>query len=137
MLAFASQGVNPKVGGRAHRPDFRPDDPFGQVASIGEVADTPFVRFTGEDGRDRMNLYISVTGKPLLLMGDEDGPRVGLGIRQSDRPGPEDNDWALEFVPGTASIGMAGRQTPDARYFQGFSIVNKDKAVVYRPQRKK
>ncbi len=137
MLAFASQGVNPKVQGRAHSPDFRPDDPIGQLASIGEAADMPFVRFKGEDGRDRMNLMINVTGKPLLMMGDEFGPRVGLGIRQSDTPSSRDNDWALEFVPDSVSIGMTGRQTQDRRYFQGFSFVNKDKVVLYLPQRQK
>jgi hypothetical protein len=129
VLAFASQGVNPKVGGRAQRVDFRPDDPIGQLASVGEADDMPFVRFKGEDGRDRMNLVISMTGKPLLLMGDEDGPRVGLGIRQSDTPGPQDNDWALEFGPERASIGMTGRRTQDGvRYFRGFSFVNEDMA---------
>ena len=74
-----------------------------------------------------MQLYITDWQKPLLLMEDETGPRMGLGVNQSDTPNPEDKDWALQFLPDRAWIGMYSRREAGVDSVRGFVSVSKDK----------
>jgi hypothetical protein len=66
-------------------------------------------------------------GKPVLLMEDETGPRVLLGVEQSDTPGPGDNDWSLAFGPERARIGMYTEKHGGQTYVRGSFAVHKDK----------
>jgi hypothetical protein len=61
-------------------------------------------------------------------MEDETGPRVLLGVEQSDTPGPQDNDWVLDFSPdGRARIGMFTEKDGGQTYVRGLFSVNRDK----------
>jgi hypothetical protein len=74
-----------------------------------------------------VRMLLSTDGKPFLLMEDETGPRVSLGIEQSDTPGPDDNDWTLTFYPERARIGMFTEKVGGQKYVRGVFLVNKDK----------
>ena len=50
--------------------------------------------------------YVDSDGKPDFTLWDEKTWRVVLGIQKSDTPGPQDNDWGLDFYPERAGIGM-------------------------------
>jgi hypothetical protein len=81
----------------------------------------------GSDGKTRVRFYLRDENKPMLLMEDETGPRLGLGIEQSDTPGPDDNDWSLSFLPDIARIGLHAEKHDGQMYVQGGVYVNKDK----------
>jgi hypothetical protein len=85
------------------------------------------LEFKAEDGRPRASLYLFPEGKPILLLDDETGPRVSLGLQQSDTPGPEDNDWALTFEPDRAWIGMYTHKTRGHNHVQGAYGVHTDR----------
>ena len=126
VLAFRSQWPVPsqKPGGTA-RPSGL-DNRDNQGTAIGMNADSPFLYFRVADGTTRMRLYLSPWHKPELLMEDETGVRVALGINQSDTPSIADNDWALRFQPDRAWIGMASRPKNGQRFVRGFLSVSKD-----------
>ncbi len=60
-------------------------------------------------------------------MEDETGPRLSLGVEQSDTPGPDDHDWSLVFNPDIARIGLHSEKVGGQRYIQGGVWVNKDR----------
>jgi hypothetical protein len=127
VLAFRSRRSVPSEGpeGSPRSPGL--DDPLNQGTAIGMIEDSPFLKFRVADGTTRMRLYLTPWHKPILIMEDETGPRVGLGINQSDTPSTDDNDWALRFDPERSSIGMFSRQEGGQKYVRGFFSLSKDK----------
>lgn len=80
-----------------------------QRMSIGVLADgSPWIGFMGTDGHPRFQLHLTEYDKPFMMLEDENGPRVALGLDQSDTHDPADDDWTLVFDPYTekATIGM-------------------------------
>jgi hypothetical protein len=131
VLAFGSRPGTLLAEGAA-RPGHFPaglDNPRNQLAAVGLLAnDSPFLKLRGADGKTRVRLYLNDWAKPLLLMEDETGPRVGLGIEQSDTPGPQDNDWTLTFDLDRARIGMYTEKEGGQTYVRGIFSVKEDKA---------
>jgi hypothetical protein len=103
------------------------EDPLNQGTAIGMVEDSPFLTFRVADGTTRLRIYLTPWHKPILIMDDENGGRVALGINQSDTPSADDNDWALQFSPNRAWIGMFSRPEGGQEYVRGFLSVNRDK----------
>ncbi len=136
VLAFGNRGRAP---GGAH-PQSVPAglaNPDNQLSAVGLFSDdNPMLKMSGSDGRTRVRLYLSTDGKPFLLMEDDTGPRVSLGIEQSDTPGPEDNNWSLAFYPERARIGMNTLKEGGRRYVVGTFSLNKDKIEYPYRQRK-
>ncbi len=132
VLAFGSRGLAAGSAGPAGL-----ENPDNQLATFGLLGtDSPALKMRGADGKTRARLYLSTDGKPFLLMEDETGPRVSLGIEQSDTPGPDDNDWTLTFYPERARIGMFTVKEAGKKYVRGVFLVNKDK-VIYPNQQPK
>jgi hypothetical protein len=129
VLAFGGHWADRPGGRRPLRgdPHLGLRDPRNQLASIEVVGDFPLLQFRGEDGRPRARLLVSTYAKPMLLMDDEAGVRVALGVDQTDTPGPEDNDWALVFQPERVWLGMSSVREAGQTYVQGGFTVNKDK----------
>lgn len=131
VLAFGSRpGTRHSEG--APRPAHAPHglyNPENQLAAIGLLADDgPFLTQRGADGKTRVRLYLSDYAKPFLLMEDETGPRVSLGIDQSDTPGPDDNNWALVFGPEErARIGMGTEKVEETTYLRGSLFVQQNR----------
>ena len=121
VLAFGRGGTIPG------HPGLGLGDPHSQRAVIGLTDDSPFLMLRGPDGETRVRLLLSIYGKPVLLMEDETGPRVLLGLEQSDTPGPGDNDWALAFYPERARIGMYTVKDGKQTYVRGSFAVHEDK----------
>jgi hypothetical protein len=121
VMAFGNRG---QTGG----PPLRLEDPENQLTAIGLQGDTmPYLKMSGSDRKTRVRLYLTMDGKPMLLMEDETGPRLSLGIEQSDTPGPDDNDWSLVFRPEVARIGLHAEKHQGQTYVQGGVFVSKDK----------
>jgi hypothetical protein len=129
VLAFGSQRPTGPVGrdALARRPGLGLDNPHNQRAALGVIDDSPFVFFRAPDGKPRMSLSLSIYGKPILVMDDETGKRMSLGAEHSDTPGPGDNDWALDFGPDRARIGMFAREEGGQTYVRGMFSVSRDK----------
>src|SRR5580698_381766 len=126
VLAFGSRGLALK-GARPYGVPAGLLNPENQLAAFGlQGDDDPMLTMRGADGKTRVRLLLSPDAKPILMMEDETGPRVGLGIQQSDTPGPQDNDWALVFEPERAWIGMFTRTEGGQTYVRGGLMVNKD-----------
>ena len=109
VLAFGDHWPKTPNGtrGLSDRISHRLDDPDNQRAAIGVIDANPFLRLRGTDGKTRVRLYLNDYAKPPLLMEDESGPRVSLGIEPSDTPGPGDGEWTLDFGPDSrARMGM-------------------------------
>ena len=138
VLAFGSR-PGTILDEKAIRPVHFPGgllNPLNQRAAIGLLGnDSPFLFQRGADGKTRMRLYLSDYAKPFLLMEDETGPRVSLGVEQSDTPGPEDNDWALSFMPDRAWLGMHTQEHGGKTYVQGGFSVQRDKLMYPYDQR--
>ncbi len=129
VLAFGGHHAMPSGAGRPlsdHSP-LSLTDPDNQRAVIGVVDGIPFLKLRGADGKTRVRLLLSIYEKPILLMEDETGPRVSLGVQQSDTPGPQDNDWTLDFYPERARIGMYAVKEGGQTYVLGGFAVNRDK----------
>jgi hypothetical protein len=126
VLAFGSHSPEATAPGVAQPRPASPtlDDPQNQRAAIGLIDDFPFLHLRGVDGKTRVRMYLSMYGKPFLLMEDETGPRVSLGVEQSDTPGPQDNDWTLDFGPDSrARIGVYTEKVGGQAYVRGiFSV---------------
>jgi hypothetical protein len=103
------------------------EDPDNQRAAVGVIDDTAFLMFRGADGKTRMSLSLSMYEKPILWMADETGKRVSLGVEHTDTPGPGDNNWALDFGPDRARIGMFTVEERGQTYVKGLFSVNRDK----------
>jgi hypothetical protein len=129
VLSFASHW--PVTSGGPNDPSGHPpqplDNPHNQRMAIGVIADSPFLMLRGPDGKTRVRLYLSMYEKPFLLMEDETGPRLLLGVEQSDTPGPQDNDWSLAFYPERARIGMYTEKIGGQTYVRGSFGVQRDK----------
>jgi hypothetical protein len=137
ILAFGSHW--PKISGDGSipgPPSLGLADPHNQRVAIGVTDDDPFVYLRGRDGKTRVRLYLSDYAKPLLLMEDETGPRVALGIDQSDTPGPQDNDWSLTFNPERVWLGMRAEKVTGETYVRGGFAVHKDRTK-YPPEQPK
>jgi hypothetical protein len=74
-----------------------------------------------------MLLDLTPWQKPILLMEDETGPRVRLGINHSEPPSAADDDWAVSFHPDRAWIGMFSRPEAGQAYVRGFLSISKEK----------
>lgn len=134
VLTFGSHWPAPPPGGRSVHSVMGLKDPETQRATIGVIDDDPFLYLTAADGKTRVRLYLSDYGKPILLMEDETGPRLSLGIEQSDTPGPQDNDWTLDFGPDSrARIGVYAEKEKGQRYVRGIFAVKREK-LKYPPQ---
>jgi hypothetical protein len=131
VLAFGSRPGTLLAEGAA-RPIHAPRglyNPDNQLAAIGLLAnDSPALKLRGADGKTRVRLYLDDWAKPALLMEDETGPMVLLGVEQSDTPGPGDNDWALDFGPRLrALIGTWREKVGGTTYVRGTFLLNKDR----------
>jgi hypothetical protein len=126
-----SENVVLAFGGRASAGGIRSglQDPRKQVTAIGVIDDSPFLMFRKPGGETRMRLMLNLFAKPVLLMEDETGPRVGLGIEQSDTPGPGDNDWALSFSPERARIGMFTERVGKRVFVRGSFAVHPERVL--------
>lgn len=99
-----------------------------QRVMLGVSGDNASLELRGADGKPRVRLLLDSYGKPVLLMEDETGPRVSLGIEHSDTPGPQDKIWALDFGPdGRARIGMFTEKDRGQTYVRGLFSVNRDR----------
>jgi hypothetical protein len=128
VLTFGSRGPFRGSALLPGRPPGDLEDPHKQVTAIGlQGDDMPLMKMSGADGKTRVRLLLSPDGKPTLSMEDETGPRVSLGIEQSDTPGPDDNDWSLVFRPEVARIGLHAEKHQGQTYVQGGVFVSKDK----------
>lgn len=127
VLAFGSRGL---VVDRAH-PSGMPAElrnPDNQLTAFGlQGNDSPILKMSAADGKRRVSLLLSQDGKPVLTMNDETGPRVSLGIEQSDTPGPQDNNWSLLFAPEMARIGMGIEERGGETYLRGVFFVSRDR----------
>ena len=132
VLAFGSHwpSAEPGAAGSGSHAQLQLDEPDDQRVAIGVIDDLPFFHMRGADGKTRVRLYLSIHGKPFLLMEDETGPRLSLGVEQSDTPGPQDNDWSLAFLPDRARIGMYTERRGGQTYVRGSFAVHQD-AVKY------
>ncbi len=134
VLAFGSRPGTLLAEG-APRPVHAPHglhNPENQLSAIGLLGnDSPFLKQRGADGKTRVRLYLSDYAKPFLLMEDETGPRVSLGINQSDTPGPNDNNWALVFGSDQedeiAQIGMATEKVGGTTNVRGTFLVHRER----------
>jgi hypothetical protein len=109
--------------------------PDNQRAALGVVADSAYLIFRGADGKQRVDLALNAFEKPTLVMGDETGGRVLLGVRQSDTPGPQDDEWFLQFLPERAGIGTYSRPEAGQWYVKGLMWANPKEDVVKYPGR--
>lgn len=121
VLAFGRGGT------LSGHPGLGRGDPHNQRIAIGLVNDSSFLKLRGADGELRATLMLSIYGKPALVMDDETGPRVLLGLEQSDTPGPQDSDWSLAFYPERARIGMYTERDGGQTYVRGSFAVHRDK----------
>jgi hypothetical protein len=131
VLAFGARSEVAQYMGRTRVPGLGPPglkNPRNQLAAIGlQANDSPILQFNAADGWPRARWYLRDDGKPILLMDDETGPRLLLGLDQSDTPGPDDNDWALVFDENRAWIGMKTEKVGAEKYVRGIFGVAKDR----------
>jgi hypothetical protein len=104
-------------------------DPSDQRVTFGIVGESPVLDFRGRDGKSRSRLYLNMYDKPILLMMDETGPRVSLGIEQSDTPSRQDHTWSLSFEPNRASIGMYPELVEGKEYVRGAFSIHAERAT--------
>ena len=113
------------------RHPLRPGNRDDQRLAIGVIEDLPFLHLKAADGKTRTRLYLNSWGKPMFLLEDEKGPRVSLGIEQSDTGGPQDDDWTLDFGPESrARIGMYSERRNGEKLIYGIFSVRKDRLKV-------
>ena len=94
---------------------------------IRVFGDHPFLDFNGPDGETRMRRHLSIYRKPVLWMADETGKRLSLGVEHSDPPSSQDSNWALDFGPDRARIGMFALRQGAETYVEGLFSVSRDK----------
>lgn len=98
-----------------------------QMVALGVAGDGAFLHMRAPDGKTRVRIDLDMWGKPSLMMDDETGSRMSLGILRSDTPGPQDNNWALDFAPERATIGMFTVKEHGRQYVRGTLSVHEDK----------
>ena len=99
--------------------------------SIGLMMDdSPVMKMRGADHRTRVAMYLTPWAKPMLLMNDASGPRISLGLEQSDTPGPEDDNWTLVFAEDRARIGIVTKKEKGKKYIRGILLVRPDKVEI-------
>ncbi|HZU28997.1 MAG TPA: hypothetical protein VFA04_25960 [Bryobacteraceae bacterium] len=118
VIAFSTRGL---AGGVVPgRPPLDLTDPNNQTVAIGVLNDDlPFLAMRGADRKTRVRLMLTLWDQPSLLMEDDTGPRISLGIAPSDTPGPRNNSWSLMFVPDVASIGFLANTEKGQTYVKG------------------
>ena len=105
-----------------------PKIPADQMEAIGLQANSmPILTMNAGERKPRISMYLSLWGKPVLLMEDDTGPRLALGVDQSDTPGPEDNNWFLTFEPDRARIGMYTEELDGETYVRGGFGIRQDR----------
>jgi hypothetical protein len=122
VLAFAKS----RQSGQPPSADLK--DPKNQRMSVGVLADgSPLLSFMGNDGQARLRGLLTEYDKPILMLEDAGGPRVSLGIQQSDTHDPADDNWALTFEPETdkATIGII--KDPISKHLYGGLWINGSK----------
>jgi hypothetical protein len=129
LIVFAPSGAGkeerPFEGYLGHKLSL--NDPDSQRVGIGLTADgDPFFKFRGHDEKPRASLYVDSDGKPDFILWDEKTSRVLLGVRRSDTPSPQDNDWGLDFYPERAGIGMACVRHGAQTMLHGYFYLRKD-----------
>ena len=93
---FALDGVRPKGDPAGLR------NPNHQLAVFGlQDNDSPMLTMSGVEGKPRIRLLLSKESKPKLIMEDEFGPRVLLGIEEIGAPGLGGDNWG-------SSLGRTG-----------------------------
>ena len=122
VLAFGQAGTFPG------HPGLGLGNPHDQRTAVGLFEDSPFLKFRGPDGKDRITMRLSVYQKPYLAMEDQRGDttRILLGVEPSDTPGPDDNNWVLAFRPEKAEIGMITEKHGGLTFVRGIFMVNKE-----------
>jgi hypothetical protein len=111
------------------------DIPDNQRAALGVVDDSAYLIFRGADGKQRVYLALNFFEKPALVMGDETGGRLSLGVQQSDTPGPRDDAWFLEFLPNRAVMGTYSLPKAGKWYVKSLMRANPKEDVVEYPGR--
>ena len=104
-----------------------------EAAGFGLRSDSsPFLNFSGSDGKSKMILYLGHQSRPVLVMSDENNEgRVLLGSIPHDSPSPRDDDWGLIFrEPNLASIGV--RRDPVSGLYSGTAAVRDAKGRVWQ-----
>lgn len=130
VLAFGKPDATTAVPSQSSPLDTL-DDLDRQRAAIGLLGDgSPFVELRSKKGPPRARMYLNEFEKPALLMDDETGVRLALGVEQGDVPSTDDNDWVLNFYPERARMGMSARHDSTGTFVNGFLAVHKD-AVKY------
>jgi hypothetical protein len=104
------------------------DDPRNQRASMGvRPWGSPWIGFMGSDAQPRLEISLRQYEKPLLVLGDQSGGRVSLGIDEGDAPGPATDDWSLTFHPEyRAAIGMVKLHGKGQKRLTGFWSINNE-----------
>ena len=127
VLAFGNHWPPELAKGQPH-PTVQQSE--NQMLSLGVHGDGPFFAMRAPDGKPRVRLYTDFSSKkPLLMMDDESGPRISLGTVLSDTAGGPENDWALQFDPDRASIGMYRITEGGRHYVRGTLSISKDKVA--------
>jgi hypothetical protein len=129
VLAFGRYVPKKPAGGggaRSSPPEL--EDPNNQRATLGVIDDSPMLELRGADGEIRMMVNLSIYDKPIIWMADETGKRLSLGVEHTDTPSRDDSDWALDFAPDRARIGMFTVEEGGQRYVRGLFDVNRERA---------
>jgi len=98
-----------------------------QRVALGVLDRYPFLYMRAASGTPGMFLDLNMYNIPRLWMSDETGPRLGLGVEQSDTPNAEDDDFQLRFEPNRAAIGTFNVTEGGKRYVKGMLSVSRDK----------
>jgi hypothetical protein len=106
------------------------------VASFGISHMSPFLEFSGGDGKTRLVLKLGRNDRPYLAMGDErtEG-RILLGFVQPDTDfGEPGDDWALRFrtvdVGELATFGME-KNPHNGKMSGGAAILSQGKSWIF------
>ena len=98
-----------------------PDNSLVPLALFGlSESGSPVMTMSGEEGKPRIRLSLTKDAKPQLIMEDETGPRLLLGVEKAD-------DWGLIFGPDRVRIGTTMESEGGKKYVRGFFQVNTEK----------
>lgn len=104
------------------------EDFVRQRIALGVSGDGgPLFEIRGADGRPRLRLLLNEFDKPTMIMDDESGVRAAFGYEQPDTSDPHADDWALQFLPNRARMGMYVDYDHGKKYLRGFVKIRDDK----------